>query len=147
MNTYLSRFGNIRSYSLWRVFSSVTDSNEAPFVEIPSTEFPYGIIWFLKIHLQQYTKLTYNSHSLSLFAVFWEIYSDKVEKHSPDWFWDIFRQNSGGGPKNAIFPKIVNTVKIANFQMQVTFHLPTQRPNHKFESVSNFYELLSITIT
>ena len=39
----------------------MTDSNEAPFVEIPSTEFPYGIIWFLKIHLQQYTKLTYNS--------------------------------------------------------------------------------------
>ena len=70
---------------LWRVSSSVTDSNEAPFVEIPSTEFPYGIILFLNIHLQQYTKLTYNKSIEITFFKFVIMHND--DHIDQIWFW------------------------------------------------------------
>ena len=40
-----------------------------------------------------------------------------------------------------IFPKKVKNAKIANFQMQITLYLRTQRPNHQYEFVSEFYEV------
>ena len=40
-----------------------------------------------------------------------------------------------------IFLKKVKNAKIANFQMQITFYLRTQRPNHEYDFVSKFYEV------
>ena len=40
-----------------------------------------------------------------------------------------------------IFPKKVKKAKFANFQMRITFYLRTQRPNHKYVFVSEFYEV------
>ena len=35
----------------------------------------------------------------------------------------------------------MKNAKIANFQMQITFYLRTQQPNHAYEFVSEFYEV------
>ena len=40
-----------------------------------------------------------------------------------------------------ISPKKMKEAKIANFQIQIIFYLRTQRPNHKYEFVSKFYEV------